>query len=57
MKIAKWGIVWPCVFPQTPLMPGDFLNTNVLIYLLESDSNKAKRAAELLADRPIVSPF
>jgi len=36
-------------------MPGDFLDTNVLIYLLEQDPAKAERAERLIAAGAVVS--
>ena len=36
-------------------MPADFLDTNVLIYLLEQDAEKAERAEALVAAGAIVS--
>ena len=36
-------------------MPGSFLDTNVLIYLAQSDADKAGRVEQLLTLEPVVS--
>lgn len=36
-------------------MPGDFLDTNILIYLLIGEAGKADRALKLLEARPTIS--
>lgn len=36
-------------------MPGSFLDTNVLVYLAQSDADKAQRVEQLLTLEPVVS--
>lgn len=36
-------------------MPGSFLDTNVLVYLAQSDADKAERVERLLTLEPVVS--
>jgi predicted nucleic acid-binding protein len=36
-------------------MPGSFLDTNVLVYLAQSDTDKAQRVEQLLTLEPVVS--
>lgn len=36
-------------------MPGSFLDTNVLVYLAQSDAGKAERVEHLLGREPVVS--
>ena len=36
-------------------MPGSFLDTNVLVYLAQSDTGKAERVEQLLGLEPVVS--
>jgi predicted nucleic acid-binding protein len=36
-------------------MPGSFLDTNVLVYLAQSDADKAERVEQLLKLEPVVS--
>jgi predicted nucleic acid-binding protein len=36
-------------------MPGSFLDTNVLVYLAQSDADKAERVEQLLTLEPVVS--
>ncbi len=36
-------------------MPGSFLDTNVLVYLAQSNATKAERVERLLALRPVIS--
>jgi len=36
-------------------MPGDFIDTNVVIYSLDKDGLKQQKALALLADKPVMS--
>jgi len=36
-------------------MPGSFLDTNVLVYLAQSDADKGERVEQLLSHEPVVS--
>jgi predicted nucleic acid-binding protein len=36
-------------------MPGNFLDTNVLVYLAQSDAQKAERVEQLLGLEPVIS--
>jgi len=36
-------------------MPGEFIDTNIVIYSLSKDAQKQQKALALLADKPVMS--